>query len=43
MTGIQQNQMMFAENIDSHISAIKDLGAGGRDMTTAIQKLEQQK
>ena len=43
MTGIQANQLMFAENIDSHISAIKDLGAGVRDMTTAIQKLEQQK
>lgn len=45
MGGIQQNQqtitanqMVFAENINSHITAIQDLGTGVRDMNSLLEK-----
>jgi hypothetical protein len=39
MNGIQQNQMAFAENMASHIDAVKSLGSGVKDMTAAIKRL----
>jgi DNA-binding transcriptional ArsR family regulator len=41
MNGIQQNQMAFAENMTSHIDAVKSLGSGVKDMTAAIERLKQ--
>jgi uncharacterized protein YoxC len=45
MGGIQQNQqtitanqMVFAENINSHITAIQDLGTGVRDMNKLLKE-----
>ena len=40
MNGIQQNQMVFAENMTSHIKAVQDLGAGVQEMTAAIERLQ---
>ncbi len=38
MNGIQQNQLVFAENMKSHISVVKELGRGVRQLTKAVQK-----
>ena len=45
MQGIQQNQMVFAENMKSHIKAIQDLGKGVRKLTKVVgikEKLKKQ-
>lgn len=41
MHGIQSNQVVFAENMVSHVDAIKQLGSGVKDMTSAILKLQE--
>ncbi len=38
MNGIQQNQLVFAENMKSHVSAVKELGRGVRQLTKAVQR-----
>uniref|UniRef100_A0A6M3LNM8 Uncharacterized protein n=1 Tax=viral metagenome TaxID=1070528 RepID=A0A6M3LNM8_9ZZZZ len=38
--GVAQNQQMYAENIINHIQAIKDLGAGVRELTKLIKELK---
>lgn len=38
MHGIQANQMAFAENIESHIGAIQDLGTGVRALNALIEE-----
>lgn len=41
--GIQENQLLFAENISTHIKAIQDLGAGVTKLTALIEDLERKK
>jgi len=41
MAGIQQNQMAFAENMASHITAVQDLGAGVKDMTKLMRQFKE--
>lgn len=38
MHGIQTNQMLYASNIETHISAIQDLGSGVKDMNKLLKK-----
>ncbi len=38
MNGIQQNQLVFAENMKSHINVVKELGRGVRQLTKAVQR-----
>lgn len=38
IAGVTANQTAFAENIESHISAIQDLGAGVRDMNALLKE-----
>jgi DNA-binding transcriptional ArsR family regulator len=40
MYGIQQNQLVFAQNMGSHIKVIKDLGAGVNELTGLIEELK---
>jgi len=40
MQGIQNNQVMYSENIASHIKAIQDLGVGVNKLVELITKLE---
>jgi len=40
MNGIQQNQLVFAQNIGSHIMAIKKLGQGVEELTKIVEKLQ---
>ena len=40
MDGIQQNQLVFAQNMSSHIKVIKDLGNGVNDLTSLIEELK---
>lgn len=40
MNGIQNNQMLFAENIKTHIKAIQDLGNGVERLTKIVERLE---
>lgn len=40
MQGIQQNQLMFAENMKSHIDAIKELGKGVEDLTKTVKEVK---
>jgi len=40
MNGIQQNQMLYAENISSHIKAIQDLGKGVNELTQLVKKIK---
>lgn len=37
MDGIQQNQIMFAENMNSHIKAVQDLSKGVNELRRAIK------
>ena len=41
MDGIQQNQLVFAQNMGSHIKVIKDLGDGVNELASLIDKLKQ--
>ena len=41
MDGIQQNQLVFAQNMSSHIKVIKDLGSGVNDLASLIDELKQ--
>lgn len=41
MNGIQQNQLVFAQNMSSHIKVIKDLGTGVNDLAGLIDELKQ--
>lgn len=41
MHGIQQNQAAFAENMTSHIDAVKTLGEGVQDMTSILKQLKE--
>ena len=41
MHGIQQNQLVFAQNMSSHIKVIKDLGSGVNDLASLIDELKQ--
>jgi len=43
MNGIQQNQLIFAENMKSHIGAVKKLGSAVDRLTGAVKKREDQK
>ena len=43
MNGIQQNQMVFAKNIDTHIEAIQNLGFGVKELTQIIKQLQDKK
>jgi hypothetical protein len=36
--GIQTNQMLYASNIETHITAIQDLGTGVKDMNKLLKK-----
>jgi len=40
MNGIQQNQLVFAQNMGSHIKAIRDLGQGVNELTARIEELK---
>ena len=40
MHGIQQNQLVFAQNMSSHIKVIKDLGSGVNDLASLIDELK---
>jgi len=40
MNGIQDNQLLFARNHETHIQAIEELGLGVRTLTDLIVKLE---
>ena len=42
MNGIQQNQMMFNQNFESHVSAIKELGSSVRRLANQIIRLEKE-
>lgn len=42
MNGIQQNQMMFNKNFESHVSAIKELGSSVKNLTKQIKRLEEE-
>ena len=39
---IQQNQLIFAENMKSHIGAIKDLGLGVRKLTKVVSNIKEE-
>jgi len=41
MHGIQQNQLVFAQNMGSHIKVIKDLGNGVNELASLIDELKQ--
>jgi len=41
MHGIQQNQLVFAQNMGSHIRVIKDLGNGVNELAGLIEELKQ--
>ena len=41
MNGIQQNQLVFAQNMGSHIKVIKDLGDGVNELATIINELKE--
>jgi len=41
MAGIQANQAAFAENMTSHIEAVRNLSTGVKDMTAAINQFKQ--
>ena len=41
MNGIQQNQLVFAQNMGSHIKVIKDLGNGVNELARLIDELKQ--
>ena len=41
MHGIQQNQLVFAQNMGSHIKVIKDLGNGVNELAGLIDELKQ--
>jgi DNA-binding transcriptional ArsR family regulator len=41
MDGIQQNQLVFAQNMSSHIKVIKDLGSGVNELASRIEELKQ--
>ena len=41
MAGIQKNQAAFAENMSSHIEAVRNLSTGVKDMTAAINQFKQ--
>ena len=41
MNGIQQNQLVFAQNMGSHIKVIKDLGNGVNELAGLIDELKQ--
>ena len=43
IAGVTANQMAFAENIESHITAIQDLGAGVRDMNTLLKEFAERR
>ncbi len=43
MNGIQQNQTMFAENMKSHINAIKILGKEVKGLSRTIKGLKKDK
>lgn len=40
MNGIQQNQLIFAENMKSHIKAVQDLGNGVTELTKVVKELK---
>ncbi len=40
---IQQNQLLFSQNINTHIKAIQDLGEGVQRLTLLIEKMEGRK
>ena len=41
MHGIQQNQLVFAQNMSSHIKVIRDLGNGVNDLSSILEELKQ--
>ena len=41
MHGIQENQMVFAQNMSSHIKVIKDLGNGVNELASIFEELKQ--
>ena len=41
MNGIQENQLVFAQNMGSHIKVIKDLGDGVNELATIINELKE--
>ena len=41
MHGIQENQMVFAQNMSSHIKVIKDLGNGVNELASILDELKQ--
>ena len=41
MHGIQQNQLVFAQNMSSHIKVIKDLGNGVNELSSILDELKQ--
>lgn len=43
MNGIQRNQLMFAENIKTHITAIKDLSDAVNEFRAEMKKLKRRK
>ena len=42
MHGIQSNQMAFAENMTSHIQAVRDLGKGVGEMTEVMKQFKEE-
>jgi hypothetical protein len=40
MNGIQQNQVLFSENIETHIKAIQDLGNAVNELTKIVKELK---
>lgn len=42
MNGIQQNQLVFAKNMESHISSIKTLGQEVRGLSRAIRSIKKE-
>jgi hypothetical protein len=42
MNGIQQNQLIFAENMQSHIKAIQDLGSAVKELTNQVKILTEE-
>jgi hypothetical protein len=43
MNGIQANQLLFAQNHETHIQAIEELGHGVRALTDLIARLEKKR
>jgi len=41
MHGIQENQLVFAQNMGSHIKVIKDLGNGVNELASILDELKQ--